>query len=108
MTTSTPFPDEEHVVPRVGRWAAGLALLAFALHLFAITARIPTLVTWGLVLSIVLAAGVFFLALKTYRDVKGTPFRALRTFYLLLTVTAVLGGLLMLKELLLVLHPTIG
>ena len=108
MNTSMSLQDPDHVVPRVGRWAAGLAMLAFAVHLFAITARIPTLTVGGLTLSIVLAALVFFLSVKTYVAIKGTPFRALRTIYLLLSLTAVLGGLLMLKELLLVLAPTIG
>lgn len=108
MTTSTSLSDADHVVPPIGRWAAGLAMFAFALHLFAITSRIPTLTIGGLIVSIALAALVFFLSLKTYVDIKGTPFRALRTVYLLLTLTAVVGGLLMAKELLLVLAPTIG
>lgn len=107
MTTSTTLSDADHVVPAVGRWAAGLAMFAFVLHLFAITSRIPTLTIGGLIGSILLAALVFFLSLKTYVDIKGTPYRVLRTVYLLLTMTAVVGGLLMVKELLLVLAPTI-
>ena len=100
---STASPPDHAVMPRLGHWAAGLALLAFGLHLFAITSRIPTLTAVGLVVAILLTVAVFVLSLKTYVRAKGMPFPAVRTFFLLLTVAAPVAGILMLKELLTVL-----
>ena len=108
MTNSIAPSESERVVPRTGRWAAGLALLAFGVHLFACTSRIPSLMIGGLVVAIVLAALVFSLSLKTYVSTKDGPFSALRTFYLLLTLVAVVGGLLMLRELLFGLQVSVG